>query len=462
MTQSFKLNLLCVALGGLLLTGCGDAETTIVEQDPIESPDDGHDHDDDHDHGDDHAGASGRLAVVDAATNQTTVFDLEDGSALDTFSLMFEGSRLSASADYRYVAVTNRDEGRIGFIDGGLWQEDHGDHMHPYSEAPTMSDYELFGEHPTHLVGNDGQLAIFFDGNADAGLPASVQVITDSDIANEASDVPALIYSNSMHGVALPRGEHLFSTIRRADTESTSNSKTLPDQVGVYHLHDADYELEQTLETLCPDLHGAAQNHDYIAFGCSDGVMVAHQHDAEFESVKIANIDGLNSMRIGTLYGHHDSDNFIGVASAHGGGEAILVAIDPQANEMELIDWENTADASPVSYAFSNNGEHFLILDDEGFLTTLHGHIEGDHVHWEVASRLDITEEDVAAMPEGASFSMTVAQNGHYVFVADPIAQHVLTVDLEEAAIEGDMELEFVPSSLVWLGIEGEETDHAH
>ncbi len=190
--------------------------------------------------------------------------------------------------------------------------------------------------------------------------------------------------------------------------------------------------------------------------------MVAHQHDAEFESVKIANIDGLNSMRIGTLYGHHDSDNFIGVASAHGGGEATLVAIDPQANEMELIDWENTADASPVSYAFSHNGEHFLILDDEGFLTTLHGHIEGDHVHWEVASRLDITEEDVAAMPEGESFSMTVAQNGHYVFVADPIAQHVLTVNLEEAAIEGDMELEFVPSGLVWLGIEGGEADHAH
>jgi hypothetical protein len=47
-------------------------------------------------------------------------------------------------------------------------------------------------------------------------------------------------------------------------------------------------------------------------------------------------------------------------------------------------------------------------------------------------------------MPEGDSFSMTVAQNGHYV--ADPIAQHVLHIDLETMTIEGDIEIDFTPS----------------
>ena len=37
----------------LLLAGCGDAETSIVELDPIEVPEDDHDHDG-HDHDDDH------------------------------------------------------------------------------------------------------------------------------------------------------------------------------------------------------------------------------------------------------------------------------------------------------------------------------------------------------------------------------------------------------------------------
>ena len=51
MTITHKFNLLAVAIGAILLTGCGDAETTLIEKDPIEVPDD--DHDDDHDHGDD-------------------------------------------------------------------------------------------------------------------------------------------------------------------------------------------------------------------------------------------------------------------------------------------------------------------------------------------------------------------------------------------------------------------------
>ena len=38
----------------LLLAGCGDAETNIVELDPIEVPEDDHDHDHDGDHGSDY------------------------------------------------------------------------------------------------------------------------------------------------------------------------------------------------------------------------------------------------------------------------------------------------------------------------------------------------------------------------------------------------------------------------
>ena len=60
-------------------------------------------------------------------------------------------------------------------------------------------------------------------------------------------------------------------------------------------------------------------------------------------------------------------------------------------------------------------------------------------------------------MPEGASFSMTVAQNGHYV--TDLIAQHVLHIDLETMTIEGDIEIDFTPASLQWLGIAEKDTD---
>ncbi len=102
----------------LLLAGCGDAETNIVELDPIEVPEDDHDHDHDGDHGSDYEIESeGRLVVADAASNTLTVFDLDDNSVLDTFSATFDGSSVSASADYRFAVINSRANGLTEFLD---------------------------------------------------------------------------------------------------------------------------------------------------------------------------------------------------------------------------------------------------------------------------------------------------------------------------------------------------------
>lgn len=467
MNNSFQLKLLAALIGTVLLSGCGDAETNIVEREPIiEEPDDhddDHGDDDDHDHGDGLTIESlGRLAVLSSESNEAVFFDLDDGTNLGSFALTHESNRLKTSAGYRYALISSRSNDHVGFIDGGLWREDHGDHLHDYEQAPALSDYTLTGSRPTHVVNHDGQTAVFYDGNAEASTVASVHVFSDSDITNETSELPTVTYNINMHGVAEPRGEHLLATFRRDDAESTSSNKILPDQVAVYHLHDGEYEQEQILEVDCPDLHGAAQNHEFVAFGCSDGVLVAHQHDDEYEASKIANNDDLDGLRVGTLYGHEESESFIGIASQHGGGSAILVQVEPEEGEMETIDWQPLDSANPVSYGFSHEGEFFAILDNQGYLTLLSQHEHDGHQHWEFESRIDISEEDVADMPEGLSFSMTLAQNGHFVYVSDPIAQHILQIDLEDGEMVSDIELTFAASSIAWLGIPEAEHDHDH
>ncbi|WP_286234867.1 5-methyltetrahydrofolate--homocysteine methyltransferase [Thalassotalea sediminis] len=463
MTTTFQFNLLAVAIGGILLTGCGDAETNIVEKDPIVEDVDNHD---DHDHGDDGytIESMGRLAVLSGESAEAVVFDLDNGDLLESFSLTHDSNTLKASAGYRYAVINSRAQDYVGFIDSGLWRENHGDHLHDYQQEPVMSNYELVSNsRPTHIVNHDGQMAVFYDGDATTGTAAAVQVITDNDISTETMALPGIQYTMNMHGVAEPRGEHLLSTIRRDDSESTSNAKVLPDQVGVYHLHEGEYELEQTLDITCPDLHGAAQNSEVVVFGCSDGVLVAHQHNDEYEAEKVANIAELGSLRIGSVYGHEANESFIGVASAHGGGEAILVTIHPEDGEMEQLDWQPMENASPISYAFSFNGEHFLILDNQGYLTILTQHDHDGHAEWEVAGQIDISQEDITAMPEGMSFSMTVAQNDHFAYVADPFAQHILQIHLDDMEIEGDIELGFSPAKIAWLGIaEESESDHEH
>lgn len=444
----------------LMLGGCGDAETNIVELDPIAVPDEDHGHDDDHDHDSEYEIESeGRLVVADNTSNSLTVFDLDNNSALDTFETMFEGSSLSASAGYRYAVINNRSNNLTEFLDGGLWREDHVAHLHDYKEAPALVDFSMTGSSPTHLVSHDGQLAVFYDGDAQANIPSAVKVVTDTDIASDLSDLPTLDFSVNMHGVAEPRGDMLISTFRRDDAETLSATALLPDSVVVYHFHGDEYEEEQRFDGACPDLHGAAQNELAVAFGCSDGVLVLTQDDDVFTNVFINNIDALNDVRIGTMYGHEAVSAFVGIASSHGGGSAILANVSPVTNTMSIIDWQPSTDASPVAYTFTHEGEYFAILDDKGFVTLLEAHEESDDTHWEFAHKIDVASESVASLAADEAFSMTASQYEARLFITNPVTQEVLSLEIESENVEPVLSLDFVPSSAVWVGI-AEAHDH--
>lgn len=438
----------------LLLGGCGDAETNIVELEPIEAPDDDHDHDDDYE-----IESEGRLVVADTASNTLNVYDLDDNTLLDTFSSTHEGSSLSPSAGYRYAVINSRANDLTEFLDGGLWREDHVDHLHDYQEAPSLSDYTLQGSAPTHIVSHDGQLAVFYDGNSETSTPAGVKVVTDTQIASETTDVPALEFTVNMHGVAEPRGDMLISTVRRDDALTLSANPILPDSVAVYHLHDGEFEEEQRFDGECADLHGAAQNENAVVFGCSDGVLVLNEADEVFTSAFIDNVDALNDLRIGTLYGHEHAEAFIGIASQHGGGAAVVANVSPVTNSMAVIDWQPATDAHAVSYGFSVGGEYFVILDDKGFVTLLEAHKEDGDTHWEFAHKIDVASASAENLSDEQSFSMAASQHEDVIFVVDPVEQAILAVDLESESAETLLEFDFEPGSAVWLGI-AEEHDH--
>lgn len=449
----FKLQALVMAMSAVLaLTACGGGDTRIVEREPIVTDDDDHD---DHNHGGE---AGGRLFVLNSGELQAEVFDLDDNDLITSIALDAIPSSVYASGAYRYAALIERNANKVSFVDGGLWQEPHDDHFDLYSSTPKLINYSLAGSRPTHFVAHDGEVAIFYDGDAAADSNASVQVITDELIAG--AGIPVEIdFDMPMHGVAEPRGEHLLSTIRRDDADSTSNNFILPDQVGVYHLHDGSYELEQTLDIACPDLHGAAQNEGHVVFGCSDGVLLAIEgENGDYSAQKIDNPDSLmEGARIGSIWGHEASEQFIGLASS--GDVSQFFVIDPVLGELELVDWEPLENAKPVARGFAYEAEQFVILDNQGYLTQITPHQEGDYTHWEYSGRIEITGADLSAMPEGANFSMTFSQNAHTVYIADPISQHIVVVDLDTFEVSGEIELDYVPSMITWLGI-AEEHDH--
>ena len=461
MKNTNKLHLIAITLASVLLSACGgSAETVIIEREPIEEVSDEHDHD----HGDEYLIESmGRLAVSDLSSNSVTLLDIDDGSVLDTFTLPNDATSITNSASYRYLVLTARSSDEVGFLDGGLWREDHVEHLHDYQQAPEMADMVLAGSRPTHVSAHDGILAIFYDGDSDAGVPAGIQIVTDTDITTNTGASASFTYTQNMHGVAKPWGDYVVATVRRDDAQSTSANTILPDQVGVFHIHDDELELEQTLDVACPDLHGAAQNHEFLSFGCSDGVLVVHQDGDTFESLKINNIAALDGVRVGTLYGHENSEAFVGIASSRATGEYTLVTVNPEENEMEELNWDAQTGATPVAYSFSFDGAHFLILDSLGNLSLLAVEEHNGHTHIEFEARIAISQLDLSLMPDGASFAMVASKNDNHVYVSDPIAEHVLQIDIETMSVESDMALDFVPDSLVWLGIaEESEGDHGH
>lgn len=431
-----------------ILAGCGGASTTINEKGAIS--DEG-----EHHHGGEHVSSQlGRLLLIDPSESRAQIVNLSDSELIGAIQLDAPPSAVYATGGYRFAALIERNADKVSFIDGGLWQEPHDDHFDLFVSTPELLNYQLTGSRPTHFVTYEGDVAVFLDGDTASGSVAGVQVFNDHTI-EEAEAPITLAFSSPQHGVAEPRGERLFSSVRREDSQSTSSNFILPDQLALYQLREGAYELEQTFDTVCPNLHGAAQNLSHVVFGCSDGVLLITENDDDsYTAKKLANPEGLmEGLRIGSIWGHINSEQFIAQASAHGGTHAQYFSVNPSEEEIALIDWQPMDDAKPVSRNFSYEAEQFVILDSQGYLTVIEPHEDSGRTLWEFGARLDITEADVNTMPEGMMFSMTFAQNGHSVYVADPIEQHVLSVDLELLEVASEIEVGFSPAMITWLGV---------
>lgn len=53
---------------------------------------------------------------------------------------------------------------------------------------------------------------------------------------------------------------------------------------------------------------------------------------------------------------------------------------------------------------------------------------------------------------------MTVSGNSDHVYISNPIDKKMVRVDLEAAAIDGEVSLDYLAETVIWLGIA--ETEH--
>ena len=444
-----KLKLLAV-FAATFMAACGDVKHSItpIQNDPSNTPSENNsDGEKEKD-----ISIEGRLVVSSYNSNVLTVMAAKDGEQFDSIGLTGHPQYLHATGKHRYAMAVQRDAGLVEFIDGGVWQEDHGDHLHPYEQAPSRVDFTLQGVKPTHVNSYHDTSAVFFDGDKEIGENAQVMVFSEAHITNNEQHFTTLHYDTYQHGAMQVVGDHLISTIR--DEQSGS---VLPTQVGLYASHDDHFDLEKTFDVSCPSLHGSAQNEHSVAFACADGVVFINKDNEAFSHHKVNNPSIFSeNERIGSLRTHSELSQFIGITGAG------LYVLDPATAEVEKLEWQASESARLVSAYFSLSGTYFVTLDSAGTMTIFSGHNHDEDYHWEPEHTLNVTNADVSLMPEDHGFVMALSQSQQVVYVSDPINKHIVEVNLETGTVTQRLELDIVPQNLIWLGIGGEISDHDH
>ncbi|ASP37490.1 hypothetical protein CHH28_01840 [Bacterioplanes sanyensis] len=426
-TFAKRTSWLAIMLATTAMVGCGSSSSSS----------DNDDHDGDHDVDQSLTNLPGRLVITAADQPQALVYDLDSNSVMTTFTLDNAASAAYPSPQGRYALLPQRDQGKVQVIDGGLYIEDHGDHLHPYAKTPQLLSTVLEGSKPTHVNSHDGHTAVFFDGDEEASVNASVQLLADTSIASGQPLV--LTLDNAMHGTAEPIDGHLLATWRAPEAATS-----LPQQVSLYHAHGDHFDFETRFDVQCPDLHGSLATEYGAVFGCSDGVLLVHKHDGEFEAHKIANPAAMGDNRIGSFYGDDDEEEVIGIAA----GQPWLVNLEQRS--IAPLNLTVDADTQFVKVHYTAEGDHVLALDSTGALHRFD--VDANFAHHGSVSVL-------ATVPEqSTNISITSSGKDDVAYVTDYAAKRVQVVDLDTMTVNA-IELPFTPGKLAWLGF---DDDHDH
>jgi len=389
-----------------------------------------------------HVESKGRLALLDTDENAVRIIDLDNDQMLQTFQFNGEAPRLYSSPDSRYVAVVQRDDSRVSFIDSGLYTEDHGDHLHDYAETPSLLGFTLGGVKPTHFTVNGENAVVFNDGGD--GVTSSLSVISDMSIG-EGLAVASLDLSNNMHGVAKLIGDQLFVTYRDLSITET----TLPAEVERYQFDGESFEFETRYSEACPLLHGAASNENYLVFGCGDGVLSVNLNEPNYPASKLTNPESIvDDNRIGSIYSHHHVGELVGSAR----GQEQLFIINPESNT-PFSELPMPNGAVRVTQGFDAHGENFYLLTNDGSL-----HLYDPADNWNLTATITVMaaleEDDVTPV-------VTTSVIENRLFILSPSSKSVIEINLENDNKLSTMEIDFDASKMVWLGLNNQhEHDH--
>ena len=272
--------------------------------------------------------------------------------------------------------------------------------------------------------------------------PGRVALLNEHEIEEEghAYEIPYLD-AGPQHGAAVPLENDLFAvTVMNPDPEDA-----LPIGVEVRNLDD-EVVWDGSREA-CPGMHGEAHNHHGSAYGCNGGVLFIEPHGDHFDYWLIENGEGMpEGGRVGTLWGHEDSEHFFGKAVVVGPGgfaDAGIWMIAPEEQEMVQV-LAPSETKNSVTSAFSSDGDVLYVLTYDGMLNSI------DAADGDVIGEAQLTEPIDAAGGDAVPRLIIV---GETLFLSDSEHGHIVAFDLDHMEVAEEWELDVTPTSLAFVGI---------
>ncbi len=437
-----------------LIHNASAEDTTMIELgheiDPIEFAVTGQD-----DHMEEEGGElSGRLLIADRDQASISVLDLTSGLlAENSLQVAAPGATLYSSPSARFAFALARgpedNDDRVHIIDGGVYLEPHDGHMDLVTGPVSLLSVGTSDERPVHTSVHSGWTAIYHDGSGRAAL------FEEHDLEEERDDYePVWFDAGLQHGAVVALGDDYFMvTSNNPDYPATAES-SLPLGAEVWTL-DGQVVYDASNRS-CPGMHGEAANAHGVLLGCVGGVLFIEGHDGEYEHDFIDNpADMHESARIGSVWGHEDSEHFFGSASYREDGERKsggLWMIDPEGGSMTRV---SLSDDSGQVYgtAFDGHGEEFFALTADGMINV-------------ISTESGEVEETVQLMdPFDGDTSPYFIVIGEVLYLSDRAGGRIAEFHISEGEVENEWPIGGNPGRLAFVGIgagEDGEDDHGH
>lgn len=361
-----------------------------------------------------------RAAVTDHAVGAVSVVDLMNGEILGRFDTGSPGGLRHGAAPGQ-VSMAQGQAGRVDVVDLGLAVESHGDHADLALSAPRLVPRVAEGPKPSHVLGGDGRLASFFDGDG------SVVVVGEGGTSHLRANVPH-------HGLAYP---FRSAAGPRLMVSHAAAAGARPG--GVVLLDEAGQEVARNDD--CPMLHGEAISGRVIGLGCGDGVLLLNTRTQEFRKVSYPAGTGSTRM-VRNLIGGADFHLLVGDF----GPDAVTI-LDPDAGKFAVVELP----ARRVAFTLDpQRADTLFVLTEDGHL----------HKIDTINARITASTELVQRYSLEGGFSVArprLSAAGGLLAVTDPARSRLLVLDAASLAVQREVSVAGTPLNVLAVAASGEQ-----